>query len=218
MKESIIDIVEKGGTISIPHKTKIDEWYGELKISKLANNEYVIQPYWQKFSNVEDAVNWFLNEGFTSKNFGYIQKRLDSKGIEFSEYDIEEPTDEVRKAFEEEGKIVDEEAKEFNIVIKEMPKVEDALEYVDNMIKNITIYNIVDSLSEFEKEYMPLDPYISMSYLFEQESGNDFRSGINYDNFTIKQYEKIKKDNSSFKHMTLTIKVGEEYKRFDLNF
>lgn len=116
MKESIIDIVEKGGTISIPHKTKIDEWYGELKISKLANNEYVIQPYWQKFSNVEDAVNWFLNEGFTSNNFGYIQKKLDSKGIEFSEYDIEEPTDEVRKAFEEEGKIVDEEAKELTLL------------------------------------------------------------------------------------------------------
>ena len=73
--------MEKGGTISVPHKSKINEWYGELKISKLGKNEYVIQPYWQKFSDIDDAVNWFMDKGLTSKNKGYIQNRLRDKGL-----------------------------------------------------------------------------------------------------------------------------------------
>ena len=229
MKQSIIEIIERGGTISIPYKTKINEWYGELKITKLDKNEYVIQPYWQKFSDVEDAVNWFLNEGFTSKNKGYIQGRLDDKGVKFSDYDIENPTKEVKDAFKKEGKIVDNEAKSFNITIKPFPKVEEAIEYFDKMIKDVTIDNLVDLLSEFEKKYMPLDPYISLKYVFTYTRDgelNEFSSGMNYDDFNKEDYNRIINDKSMLKsfdnfkysNIRLTIKIDKKGKGDYINY
>lgn len=42
-KESIKNVIENNGSIEVPFKIKINEWYGQLKISKLSKNEYVIQ-------------------------------------------------------------------------------------------------------------------------------------------------------------------------------
>lgn len=225
MKQSIIDIIEKGGTISVPHKSKINEWYGELKISKLGKNEYVIQPYWQKFSDIDDAVNWFMDKGLTSKNKGYIQNRLRDKGLLDDSCDLERPNEKIKKLFREEGKIVDEEAKLLNIVIKPFPKEEDAIADIESLVKNLTVSNLKDSLSEFEKKYMTLDPYISVSFVYDTETSgkkHEYSSGIDYESFSEKVYNRYKNLDKRcvYKHVNLTIKLrkSDEYKRYNLNF
>jgi hypothetical protein len=220
MKEAIINILQKGGSISIPYKSEINEWYSELRISKLKSNEYVIQPRWQKFSNIEDATNWFLNEGFTSKNYGYIQNRLMEKGLISDGDDLEKPNQKIKYLFEQEGKLVDLEAKEFNIQIKHLPKIEDAINHIDKMFEIITPDNIINTLREFEKEYMPLDPYINLSRVFEYERDGEthqFRSGQDYKNFNLEDISNYEYD---YKYSELSIKLrgNEEYFRKELNF
>jgi hypothetical protein len=220
MKAAIIDILQKGGSISIPHKYKINEWYGELKINKLNSGEYVIQPGWQKFSNIEDAANWFLNEGFTSKNYGYIQNRLMERGLVSDGDDLEKPNQKIKNLFKQEGELVDLEAKEFNIQVKPLPKVEDAINHIEWMFRIITPDNIISTLEEFEKEYMPLDPYINLSRVFEYERNGEigqFRSSQDYKNFTLSD---ISYHKYNYKNSELSIKVrgNEEYFRKELNF
>ena len=220
MKESIINILQKGGSISIPHKSEINEWYGELKISKLSSGEYVIQPRWQKFSNIEDAANWFLNEGFTSKNYGYIQNRLLEKGLISDGDDLEKPSQKLKKLFKQEGELVDLEAKEFNIQVKPLPKIEDAINRIKEMFEILTPDNIISTLRKFEKEYMPLDPYINLSRVFEYERDGEthqFRSSQDYKNFNL---EDISDYECDYKYSELSIKVrgNEEYFRKELNF
>ena len=220
MKAAIIDILQKGGSISIPHKSKINEWYGELKISKLSSGEYVIQPLWQKFSNIEDAANWFLNEGFTSKNYGYIQNRLMERGLVSDGDDLEKPNQKIKNLFKQEGELVDLEAKGFNIQVKPLPKVEDAINHIEWMFRIITPDNIISTLEEFEKEYMPLDPYINLSRVFEYERNGEigqFRSGQDYKSFTLSD---ISYHKYNYKNSELSIKVrgNEEYFRKELNF
>lgn len=232
-RESIKDILECSGTIELPYKTKINEWYGQLKISKLSKGEYVIQPHWQKFSDIDDAVNWFMDIGLTSKNKGYIQNRLMDKGLINDNSDIETPSEEVKKLFREEGRLVNKEAKLLNIVVKPFPKEEDAVAHIESMIKNLTIDNLKDSLSEFEKEYMSLDPYISVSFVYDTETSgkkHEFSSGIDYESFSKKVYDRYTKKlgsstfnssvNTEYKHINLTIKLrrSDEYKRYELNF
>lgn len=70
-KESIINVIENNGTIKIPWKREISEWYSELSIYEY-NNFFYVDPLRMKFVNSEDAANYFLYEGFTSRNAGYV--------------------------------------------------------------------------------------------------------------------------------------------------
>lgn len=116
MKQAIKDIIQAGGTVSFPMKHSVDAWFGNIKVSpiKLPWGEayYYVEPFGKNFDNIDDAVNLFINEAFSSKNVGYIQMRLAEKGIDFEdEFDLENPTENLLQLFEEEGKLVDEEFK-----------------------------------------------------------------------------------------------------------
>jgi hypothetical protein len=191
-KQSIKNILECDGAIQIPFKSEISDWYTELKISKLNKHEYVVHPHWQKFSDIDEAVNWFLNEGFTSKNVGYIQSRLSKKGIDFeSEYDLRYPDDDIKKLFDDESKLVDEEAKLLGIVVKPFPKEEDAFIDIEALVKTTTIDKLRDDLLSFERKYMPLDPYLSVSYVYNSPNGVDgeFRSSVFHESFSKKMHD-----------------------------
>ncbi len=111
LRDAIIKIVETGGIVEIAHKSKINEWYGSVKVYKSTySGKYFVEYSRGEFKTAEEAVNVFMDLAYTSKNVGYIQKRLDNKGIDFeSDYDLEKPSKELRKLFKDEGKIVDKE-------------------------------------------------------------------------------------------------------------
>lgn len=119
MKQAIKDILKVGGSISFSLKHSIDEWFGSIKIYHVtphwdpdAKPYYYIEPYGKSFFDIDEAVDFFINEAFTSKNVGYVQNRLRDKGVDFEmDFDLENPSEELLKLFDEEGKLVDEEFK-----------------------------------------------------------------------------------------------------------
>jgi hypothetical protein len=199
-----------------------------LEITKLRKDEYVIQPGWQKFSNVDDAINYFLDLGRTSKNKGYIQSRLMDKGIIDDDCDLEKPSSKLKNLFKEEGKIVDEESKLLNIVVKPLPKEKDALSEIEKIVDDLTIDNLKDSLSYFEKKYMSLNPYINLNFCYETENEYGYTIGSDYKTFSNKSYKKLSSYTSKsfenfeklvYKNISLTIKLeNSDYKFYDLNF
>lgn len=116
MKNEIKKILEIGSTVKASYKSAINDWFSEISISKIkqtwddGKTYYFISPYCEKFYNIDDAVYKFISYAYTSKNYGYIQQRLINKGVDFeNEYDLENPNEKVKKLFEDEGKIVDQE-------------------------------------------------------------------------------------------------------------
>jgi len=108
MKEAIKKIL-KFGSVEIPYKTQIDQWYSKIYIHTY-EGKYCIYPGSYMYSDIDEAVTTFMRKALSSNNVGYIQERLQKKGINFEmDYDLENPDDEVKKMFEDEGKIVDEE-------------------------------------------------------------------------------------------------------------
>ena len=226
-KEAIKQVLNAGGTISVSYKTEINQWYGELKISKL-NDYFVVQPYWTKFYDIDEAINYFCSEAFTSKNVGYTQSRLDKKGIDFEKnYDLENPNDKLKELFRKEGQLVDEEAKALNIVLKPFPDYKNALEEFDALIKYINPNNLVEKLKLFEKKYCTLDPYLNLSYYYDykEEDGSihDYSIGVNYNNFTHDRLNSAKKERGhnnclTFQKLKLTLKLGcdKDYHWYDL--
>ena len=117
-KQAIKDLLEMGVTIKFPFKSQIDSWYSDVSIHKsdflgdINNPIYYISPYMKYSHDVDEIVNKFCEEAFTSKNIGLVQMNLMKKHPSFEEdFDLEKPTKELREMFIEEGKLVDEEYK-----------------------------------------------------------------------------------------------------------
>lgn len=225
-KKAIKEILSVGGTVSLNYKSKISHWYSTTKIFKI-EKEYIVDPGWNRFYDIEEAINFFCNEALTSKNVGYIQSRLQDKGIDFeNEYNLENPSGKLKKLFEEEGIIVDEEAKKLDIKVINFPKTKDAVKELKSIIKEINVNNVKEKISFFEKKYITLNPYINMSFVFNNiiVSNHDYRQGLDYNEFTIARLENAKKEKGdgslSFNKLELTVKLNEskKYYRFDLKF
>lgn len=221
-RESIKDILESGGSVELPFKSSIGEWYSNIKIYCLERGQYVIHPQYQKFSNIDEAVNWFLRESITSKNVGYIQSRLSKMGVDFESYKLDDPN--LKSILDKEGRIVDDEFKKMNITINPFPKKVDAIKEINLLTKEISIDNLVEKISAFENKYITLDPYINLSFIYEYDNnGNldEFESGINYNSFNIDLYnERLNRsDTIKYKNARISIKVrGSKYISHNLNF
>lgn len=119
MKQAIKEIIKAGGSVGFDMKHSIDSWFGTIRIYPLRldwevdpKTEYFIDPYAKSFDDIDEAIDFFVNKAFTSENVGYIQNRLRDKGVDFeNEFNLENPTKELRKLFKAEGKLVDEEFK-----------------------------------------------------------------------------------------------------------
>jgi hypothetical protein len=111
MKESIRQLLLLGCKVSISYKRKINEWFSNIEIYAL-NGLYYVD--YKEYDNIEDAINIFCDTAFTSKNVGLIQRRLQDKGVDFEDYNLEYPDAELIKIFEEEGKLLDQEYETLN--------------------------------------------------------------------------------------------------------
>ena len=225
-KESIKQVVSSDISIQFPYKSSISSWYGELKLYKL-NDFYYVGPFNIKFFDVDDAVNYFCNEAFTSKNVGYIQSRLIDKGILDMDdsYSLEHPNKKVKNLFKEEAKLVDEEAKSLNITVKEFPKPEIAISEFQSIIDNFNVDTIKDELLSFDRKYSTLDPYISLSYKYDVEGSEyGYRTTFDYGGFSKKEMKKAKNRKDLPQHkmtwkcleITLRVRGDEEFYRHEV--
>lgn len=113
MRESIKLLLNSGVSIRKSYKSKINDWYGEFELYRVYDYYTKKDKYyaWHKeFTDIDEAVEFFMVTCLTSKNKGYIQQRLDKK-LNIEDYDLENPSEDLIQIFEEEGKIVDEEFK-----------------------------------------------------------------------------------------------------------
>lgn len=225
IKESIKNVVLSGMTIKHPYKSEISSWYSDISISSY-NGFYSIHPFSVKFANIDDAVNYFCNQAFTSKNVGYIQSRLfDKKILNDYDHNLENPDKELKKLFIEEGKLVDEEAKALDIKLIEFPKAEDALKEFNLLIQNFNPLTIVKELRNFEEKYSVLDPFIGMSYNYQYEidgSKHDFGSGFDYENYEPNDDSYLELDSTYemiFDHIQISFRIrgDEEFYFFKVN-
>lgn len=220
-KESLKEILESGISFQFPHKSKISSWYGELKAYKLGNFYYIGNT---KFSDINQAIDFFLTEAFTSKNVGYLQSRLSDRNP-IDEYDLEKPTKKIKQLFEEEGKIVDEEAKVWNLQPIKFVKAKDAVDEFKQLVEKLTPDNIKSSLADFDKKYAILDPYINLSYKYDVE-GNDYgyRQSFHYEDFSIEDLNEAKYREDLTQHkmkwncVHIALGVKGEFYFFNLNF
>jgi len=120
MRESIKLLLNNGLSFSIGYKSEINDWYSDFKLFKVWDRYKKKEIYYsmiegghKQFDDIDEAVDYFMEMCFSSKNKGLIQERLDKK-IDFENderYDLEKPSEELIELFEIEGKIVDEEYK-----------------------------------------------------------------------------------------------------------
>ena len=181
--------------------------------------------------DVDEAIDFFLDKAITSKNIGYVQGRLDKKFDFEEDYDLEHPDKELKKIFKAEGKLVDEEAKQFNIQIKPLPKTEDAISEFKDIVDCYAIDNNIDNIREsifsFKKKYSILDPYIHVSFVYEPngttKKENEFRSSGDFkEHLTLNRlnyYKSQKLEGYKFKNLEISLKLrsDEEYYRYELN-
>lgn len=235
MKDSIKNIIQANGKVSVSYKSEIDSWYGEIKIFSLFcedinNYEYSVEGgvKRQSFNNIDDAVNYFCYNAYTSKNIGYIQSRLMDSGKlgkDEEEYDFEEPSNELKKIFKEEGTIVDKEAKLNGIEKpkKQLLTTEEAKKEIEQLIPEITIDTVSEKLSAFKYKYLNLDPYISVKAVYSILSENrEYSSSCNIGYWTKENIEKRKldvgcKNDLKFKTLRVDVKFDEEYEHYEIN-
>lgn len=221
-RENIKEVLNFGFKIEFPYKSEINQWYSNISINKY-RDYYEISPMSVKFYDIDEAVDYFLKEAISSKNKGYIQNRLNRK-YDLEEYNLEKPDEELKKLFEDEGKIVDEEFKELNINIKKFPKAKDAVKDFDNIIKNFNFDTIRESIKDFERKYSMLDTYFFVSSVFEPDGPkytHEYRNSFDYEELTLEriEYTKSQIKDYKFKNLEITLKLrgDEEYHRYEIN-
>ena len=117
LKDAIKLILTWNGSVNVPFKNEISDWYYEYTIYKYVNDalmvSYNISPDGTKFFDVDEAVDYFCKHAFTSKNAGIVQKRIMEKGFNLEDR-LEKPDQEIKNLFAEEAKLVDEEYERSN--------------------------------------------------------------------------------------------------------
>lgn len=227
MRDSIKKILEMGGTISFPYKIGINEWFGEIKISTY-KNRFIISPRSIEFFDIDECVNYFCSEALSSKNYGYVQERLSDKGMitDNDEYDLEKPTNRIKKLFKEESILVDHEFSLMNIIVKPFPTKEEAENELEIIMVN---YTYVDSLKNlldgFNYKYSMIDIHMSFRAKYKYGDGKDYSSGFKLSSLNDENILKYK-DMSHFKDKTtvfdgfelsVSISNNDNYKIYELN-
>lgn len=115
MKE-LEQLIQRGGVVEFPHKNKINEYYGEIKLRKAykeweSGGEFVVQDQYLRLhfhDTFEAAYKQFSDIAYSYKNYGYIQSRLNEKGLltQESEFDLSRPNAELKKMFKIESQLV----------------------------------------------------------------------------------------------------------------
>ncbi len=69
IKQAIKTIVEAGGTVQFPHKTKWSDWIETKSITRLSFHTKYVADY-KTYNNFDEAFQFFAKQIFTHKNIG----------------------------------------------------------------------------------------------------------------------------------------------------
>lgn len=115
MKE-LEQLIQRGGVLEFPHKNKINEYYGEIILRKAlkeweSGGEFVVQDQYLRLhfhDTFEAAYKQFSDIAYSHKNHGYIQNRLNEKGLltDESDFDLSRPNSELKNMFKAEAKLI----------------------------------------------------------------------------------------------------------------
>lgn len=117
IKEATKLTIEMGYSVSMSYKSAINEWYGEYRLFSLdpmygKPKRYIIEPGWREFTDIDEAVNYYLDKTYTATNIGLLQKRLTKKGLINDDTDLENPSKEIKDLFKQEAELLIKELQE----------------------------------------------------------------------------------------------------------
>ena len=161
MKKSIKKLLDQGTTITVDYKQKINSWFSEISIYKHKDSVIVGEKRLQ-FYDIDDGINYFMEQAYSSKNKGLIQRRLDQKGLVNSgdEYSFENPNKKMRDLFKKEGILMDKELEKLNIKSKPFPKLSDAKKEFKKVKDIEKLEDVQKFLMYLKKKYTLLDLYL----------------------------------------------------------
>ena len=114
MKNEILKLVQAGLAVKAYTKRKIASNFGSCLIYRF-EDKFIVENEPKEFADLKEAVDRFVEIAFSPKNIGYIQQRI-GRTVDLYDYDLEEPSEELKALFEEELKKV---AKEYNEILAE---------------------------------------------------------------------------------------------------
>ena len=74
---NIKDILILKGSISLPYKTEMDEWFGDVKliVYETFKTYYVVSYYdTKKFEDIDESIEYFKEIALSDKNIGIKQR------------------------------------------------------------------------------------------------------------------------------------------------
>lgn len=83
MKQAIKQLIQEGMTITCGYKLKVGDWWDEAKIHRKNKSNSCIIIFGhdaREFDNLDDGIDFFIDNFHSSKNIGYIITRLEKKG------------------------------------------------------------------------------------------------------------------------------------------
>src|SRR5574343_209185 len=197
IKESIKLILNSGGTITVPYKRKINDWYGEIKITRMFNDnfccyEWVIQHPWKVFYDQDEAINYFCYHAFGPSNYGYLQNRLREQGLleSYDDRDFEKPSKKMINLFKSEANKSTELLKNNGIVkpLDNLTKEKAILDF-ENIIANFNIINSGYDIIDYVKKYSLIEPNVSMYFHYKIKRKGDVNFNDNPYMIRLKEKE-----------------------------
>ena len=219
MKNEIKMLLNLGINMSVDYKSKIDEWYSKKEIYKYKDRFIVSSPH-ITFYNIDEAVNYFILETFSSKNKGYIQNRLFNKNLLSDEIDFEDPSQKTLELFKKEGELVDAELEKLNIKIK-LPTYQEALEEFKKVEKIADLDKVKTHLEKLKKDFSTLDLHVNviLKYFYLKDGEEKInKSFIDIDKLDKNKLKKIKDAYIKSEHFKNFQRMEIDIKISDINF
>ena len=219
MIDAIKKLLNNNSSISVPFKNKIDDWYSEINISRLGE-KYVISQGQMIFYNIDEAIDYFCDLAYSSKNKALIQTRLFDKGLIDEDFLIDSNK---MRLVDEECELVDEKFKKRFNKVKEFPDEITATNEIAAVVDFEDINKLRIFLENFERKYSMFDVFLSLTteftYIDDNDNEQTFSSGFGLDLLT-EEHIKEHKENEKlvFSHVNLTFDFlgHNNFKRFKL--
>ena len=83
MKNAIKTLIQKHMTVQTSYKKHVKDWFFNAKIYMYGNRCFVNGgPFSKYFDDIDEGIQFYIDEVLSAKNLGYIWHRLEDKGID----------------------------------------------------------------------------------------------------------------------------------------
>lgn len=207
-------LLKRGFEISYPYKTKINDWYGRITLRKVKDNIgncYIIDGDFprKEFYDIDNAIKFYINETLTSKNVGYIQKRLRDSGRLTEDDDLESPSPEIMEMFRKEQLEVNKE--HAFMMVGKIPHVfeSDAEKEFNALTEVNNDSELLGKLHDIVRKYSPLGLYIALVGKYDTPDNPHYSYSVPVKSLDLETIEKLK---------TLRDEEGIPFSHFEVSY